>query len=207
MSSGRSRSGGMWIGRTLRRNNRSSRNWPCIEAFARSLLVAAITRTSTVTGFSPPSRSITPDSKTRSSFAWASGPRSPTSSRNSVPPSASSKRPTRRSVAPVKAPRSCPNISDSTRSFGMAALLTHEQPFGRERLLEKLERAELGGAHRVGQVGLAAHHDDGHVRGHALQLLQRREPVGAARHHQVEQHGVRRAALHRRQGGGPVPRF
>src|SRR5439155_814868 len=128
-SSGRSRSGEMWIGRTLRRNNRSSRNWPCIEAFARSLLVAAITRTSTVTGFSPPSRSITPDSSTRSSFAWASGPRSPTSSRNSVPRSASSNRPTRRSVAPVNAPRSWPNISDSTRSFGMAALFTHTKGF------------------------------------------------------------------------------
>src|SRR5213592_1321536 len=84
MSSGRSRSGGMWIGRTLRRNSRSSRNWPCREAFARSLFVAAITRTSTVTGFSPPSRSITPDSSTRSNFAWASGLRSPTSSRNKV---------------------------------------------------------------------------------------------------------------------------
>ena len=84
-----------------------------------------MTRTFTVSGFSPPSRSITPVSSTRSSFAWASGPRSPTSSRNSVPPSASSKRPMRRSVAPVNAPRSWPNISDSTRSFGIAALLTH----------------------------------------------------------------------------------
>src|SRR5216117_3360420 len=129
MSSGRSRSGGMWIGRTLRRNSRSSRNWPCWEAFARSLFVAAITRTSTVTGFSPPSRSITPDSSTRSNFAWASGLRSPTSSRNKVPESASSNRPTRRSVAPVKAPRSWPNISDSTRSFGIAALFTHTNGF------------------------------------------------------------------------------
>src|SRR6266545_4683142 len=83
-----------------------------------------MTRTSTVTGFSPPSRSITPVSSTRSSFACASAPRSPTSSRNSVPRSASSKRPMRRSVAPVNAPRSWPNISDSTKSLGIAALLT-----------------------------------------------------------------------------------
>src|SRR5439155_144773 len=51
------------------------------------------------------------------------------SSRNKVPLSTSSKRPTPRSVAPVNAPRSCPNISDSTRSFGMAALFTHTNRF------------------------------------------------------------------------------
>ena len=83
-----------------------------------------MTRTFTGKGRSPPTRSTTPFSSTRSSFACASGPRSPTSSRNRVPPSASSNRPCRRSVAPVKAPRSCPNISDSTRSRGIAALLT-----------------------------------------------------------------------------------
>src|SRR3977135_3751912 len=54
MSSTRSRNGGMWIGRTFRRNSRSSRNWPCREALARSLLVDAITRTSTGTRCHPP---------------------------------------------------------------------------------------------------------------------------------------------------------
>jgi len=125
MSSARSRSGGIRMGSTLSRNSKSSRNCPCCAAFARSLLVAAITRTLTVSGFSPPSRSITPLSSTRNNFACASSPKSPTSSRNSVPRSASSKRPTRRSVAPVNAPRSWPNISDSTRSLGIAALFTH----------------------------------------------------------------------------------
>src|SRR3989454_7867354 len=41
---------------------------------------------------------------------------------------------------------------------------------GGQRLLEKLERAELGGAHRVGQARAPAHHHDRDVGGHALQL-------------------------------------
>ena len=48
---------------------------------------------------------------------------SPISSRNSVPPSACSKRPRRELCAPVNAPRSWPKSSDSSRSFGMAAVL------------------------------------------------------------------------------------
>src|SRR3954470_18092115 len=48
---------------------------------------------------------------------------SPISSRNSVPASACSKRPRRIVCAPVKAPRSCPNSSDSSRSLGIAAVL------------------------------------------------------------------------------------
>src|SRR5438874_318784 len=133
-----------------------------------------MTRTFTANGRSPPTRSTTPLSSTRSSLACASGPRSPTSSRNSVPPSAISKRPWRRSVAPVKAPRSWPNISDSTRSRGSAALLTVTNGL--------LPRA----------LCLAAHHDHGAVRRSFADLLERREPVGARRHHEVEQHHIRR---------------
>ena len=48
---------------------------------------------------------------------------SPISSRNSVPPSACSKRPRRMVCAPVKAPRSWPNSSLSSKSLGMAAVL------------------------------------------------------------------------------------
>ena len=48
---------------------------------------------------------------------------SPISSRNSVPPSACSKRPRRIVCAPVNAPRSWPNSSLSSRSFGIAAVL------------------------------------------------------------------------------------
>src|SRR6266516_2961451 len=133
-SSGRSRNGGMCTGSTLRRKNRSSRKWFCCTARCNSLLVAAITRTSTWIGRSPPTRSITPLSSTRNSFACASAPRSPTSSRNSVPVSANSNRPSRRSAAPVKAPFSWPNISDSTRSLGIAALFTVTNGFAARRL-------------------------------------------------------------------------
>ncbi len=45
---------------------------------------------------------------------------SPISSRKSVPPWASSKTPLRSEIAPVKAPRTCPNSSLSTRFSGMA---------------------------------------------------------------------------------------
>ena len=41
-----------------------------------------------------------------------------------VPPLASSKRPTRELMAPVKAPFSCPNSSDSIRSRGIAPQLS-----------------------------------------------------------------------------------
>ena len=46
------------------------------------------------------------------------------SSRRSVPPSASSKRPRRAFVAPLNAPRTCPKSSLSMRSSGMAAQLS-----------------------------------------------------------------------------------
>ena len=53
-----------------------------------------------------------------------SGESSPISSRKSVPPSASSKRPTFTPVAPVKAPFSWPNSSLSMSVGGRAAQLT-----------------------------------------------------------------------------------
>ena len=48
----------------------------------------------------------------------------PISSRKIVPPSASAKRPFLVEVAPVNAPRTCPNSSDSSSVSGMAAQLT-----------------------------------------------------------------------------------
>ena len=47
---------------------------------------------------------------------------SPISSKNRVPPLACSKRPRRWALAPVNAPFSWPNSSDSIRSLGMAAM-------------------------------------------------------------------------------------
>ena len=52
----------------------------------------------------PPSRSNSPSCSTRRILGWVTGERSATSSRNSVPPSASSKRPSLRPAAPVNAP-------------------------------------------------------------------------------------------------------
>jgi hypothetical protein len=60
----------------------------------------------------------------RSSLTWISLGISLTSSRKRVPPSASSKRPGRLETAPVKAPRSWPKSSLSTRPAGKAAQLT-----------------------------------------------------------------------------------
>ena len=62
-------------------------------------------------GVVPPTRSKVRSWSTRSSATWVRGEMSPISSRKRVPPSASSKRPRRRAVAPVNAPFSCPNSS------------------------------------------------------------------------------------------------
>jgi len=56
----------------------------------------------------PPTRSNSRVSRTRRSFAWTPGASSPTSSRKSVPPSASSSFPGFETTAPVNAPRSWP---------------------------------------------------------------------------------------------------
>ena len=89
----------------------------------RSLLVAAMMRTSVLIGERPPTVVYSPCCRTRSRRVCASIGMSPISSRNSVPPSASSKRPALRELAPVKAPFSWPNNSDSIRSRGIAAML------------------------------------------------------------------------------------
>ena len=119
----RSRNGGSRSGTTLRRKNRSSRNRPCWIRIRRSLLVAATMRTSVLIGVRPPTVVYSPCCRTRSSRVCASIGMSPISSRNSVPPSACSKRPDERVLAPVNAPFSCPNNSDSIRSRGIAAML------------------------------------------------------------------------------------
>src|SRR5579884_1520711 len=74
-------------------------------------------------GRSGPNLSSSPCCRSRSSLACASNGSSPTSSRNRVPPSASSILPGFEAYAPVKAPRLKPNSSDSIRSLGMAPQL------------------------------------------------------------------------------------
>ena len=79
---------------------------------------------STLTGRLPPTGSTSPSCKARSSLTCAFGGSSPISSRNSVPPCASTNLPACFSVAPVNAPFSCPNRIDSTRFSGSAPQLT-----------------------------------------------------------------------------------
>ncbi len=62
----------------------------------------------------PPTRRVWRASRARSSLGCRSAGSSPTSSRNSVPPCACSKTPARSRSAPVNAPRTNPNSSDST---------------------------------------------------------------------------------------------
>ena len=97
---------------------------PALTRDASSRFVAATIRTSTAIGTVPPTRRNVRSSTARRNFACAAGGSSPISSRKSVPPSASSKRPARRSLAPVYAPRSCPKSSFSTRLSGRAATFT-----------------------------------------------------------------------------------
>ena len=124
MSSRRSRSGGRWISIVLSRNSRSWRNRPAATSALRSALVAEMSRTLTLRVFDEPSRSNSPVSITRSSFCcWVSGTLA-ISSRNSVLPSASSKRPTRSALASVNAPFRWPNSSDSNTPSAMPPALT-----------------------------------------------------------------------------------
>src|SRR5207247_1247560 len=118
------RSGGISIGTTLSRKYRSSRNRPAAISTETFLFVAAITRTSTRSAFPDPTRDITPSSRARSTFACAARLMSPISSRNSVPPSASSNFPSRSANAPVKLPFMWPNSSLSISSPGIAAQFT-----------------------------------------------------------------------------------
>ena len=79
---------------------------------------------STFTGLEPPTRSISRSWMARSSLACSRVSISLISSSSRVPPSASSNLPIRLASAPVKAPFSWPNSSDSSRFSGMAAQLT-----------------------------------------------------------------------------------
>ena len=123
MSLSRARKGGISRGNTAKRKNRSRRNSPLSTAAFKSRFVAATTRTSTGTGARPPIRSTTFSSITRNSFPCTASGSSPISSRKTVPLEASSNFPSRRSPAPVKAPRSWPNNSFSMSVSGMAAQL------------------------------------------------------------------------------------
>ena len=73
-------------------------------ACSSGLCVAAITRTSTLMDWLPPTRSNAPDWRTRRILAWVASVMSPISSRKIVPPSHCSNLPMRWAAAPVNAP-------------------------------------------------------------------------------------------------------
>ncbi len=83
-----------------------------------------MTRTSTRCTSLPPTRSKLPYSMTRRIFSCTASEAVAISSRKSVPPSAISKRESRRRVAPVKAPASWPNSSLSSRLSASVAQLS-----------------------------------------------------------------------------------
>ncbi len=98
---------------------------PAFTSAIRSRLVAEMMRTSTFTGFAPADRlDLALLKRAQQLDLRRPAASSPTSSRNSVPPSASTNLPACFSVAPVKAPFSWPNKIDSTRFSGMAPQLT-----------------------------------------------------------------------------------
>ena len=129
MSSLISLKGGSVRRNTLSRWNRSLRNSPSRDIFSRSRLLAATICTSTAISRSPPSLRILRSSMALSSLACRSRCISPISSRNNVPLSACSISPRWRPVAPVNAPASCPNNSDSNSSRGRAAQLSSIRGF------------------------------------------------------------------------------
>ena len=87
-------------------------------------------RKSLLVGVSPPTRSKVLFSNTRNNFAWRFMETSAISSRNSVPPSASSIFPIFWRLASVKAPFSCPNSSDSMRvAESSERLIARNGPF------------------------------------------------------------------------------
>ena len=109
---------------TFRRKKRSERNRPAATCFSMSWFVAATIRTSTRRTVSDPTGRTSPSCSTRSIFACRAAGMSPISSRNRVPPSASTKRPRLGAVAPENAPRVCPKSSLSSRLSGRAVQFT-----------------------------------------------------------------------------------
>ena len=123
-SSRRSRNGGSVICTTLSLKYKSSLNFPSVTICAKFLLVAAMTRTSTLIVVFPPTRSSVLSPKTRNNLTCKVASISPISSSTNVPPFACSNRPMRRSNAPVKAPFSCPKSSLSNNCALNAAQCT-----------------------------------------------------------------------------------
>ena len=141
MSSPRSRSGGRRTCTTLSRKYRSARKRPSRTSTSSGRWVAATMRTSTRCSRRLPMRRTVFSSSSLSSLPCKAMSMSPISSRNKVPPSAVSTRPSLRSRASVKAPRSCPNSSDSSNCAGSAAQFNSTKGLSRRSPLKCSARA------------------------------------------------------------------
>src|SRR5229473_3592477 len=173
-------------------------------------------RTSTLTGLRPPTASTAPSCSARSSFTWAASGNSLISSRNSVPPEASTNLPVWRSVAPVKAPFSWPNRIDSTRLSGIAPQLTATNGFDLRSPLPWMARANNSlptpdsPSISTGMVEAAAFcavrstpamgglHDDGDAETGFTDFGQYAHAVEAG-HHQIEHDGIDHRRVRRGQ--------
>ena len=145
-----------------------------------------------------------PLSSTRRSFTWLSGSISPISSRKSVPPSASSMRPGLVPTAPVKAPFSWPNSSDSSTSRGRAPqwMGTNGRVGALRALVDRARHQLLAGA------ALAEDQHGGVRRRHALHHAQHLLHARAPGEDAAEGLGARaaaRAGPRCRAGAGPSP--
>ncbi len=103
--------------------------------------MAAMIRTSTDVSSLPPTLRISFSWIARSSLTCIVGDVSEISSRKSVPPSASAKRPRFSLTAPVKAPRSWPKSSDSRRVSGSAPQLIETNFFSLRMEVKWIARA------------------------------------------------------------------
>ena len=129
------------MGMTFKRKYRSSLKVPFSISLSRSLLLAANTRTSTLSVRVPPTRSNFFSCKMRRILAWVFRLMSPISSKKMVPLSATSNLPRFLVVAPVKAPFSWPNSSLSISSSGMAAQFTSMRGLSGRSLIWWMVRA------------------------------------------------------------------
>src|SRR5438876_1108079 len=143
-------------------------------SWRRFLLVAARMRTSILTKTSPPTGLISRSWITRKSLFCTSGATSPISSRNSVPPEASRKRPRRARCAPV---------AERARHRGAQLL-------ARRGLAHVVERALAHRLDRVLDGRLPGEHDEWDVDVALARPLHQLDPRRPRRHVHVGEHDV-----------------
>src|SRR2546421_212523 len=163
----------------FRRKRRSCLNLPAAASELTSAFVAARTRTFTRRVVEEPTRSRSPVSRTRRSFACKFKGTLAISSRNNVLPSASSNRPTRSTRASVNAPFTCPKSSLSKTPSESPAQVDLRSQDGEQAVVFPGLGDEIAGAATHGldrQFDAAPSGHDHHGHG-AVEHLDAREQV------------------------------